>query len=738
VRSRRSIRHRATLLLLVPLLLGAATTSPPRRDLAAPLPGHSDRASLAYAEAAAAVRRKDCGAAYKALAPVLAGKSSEATFAQLLLGFYAHSCEQTAYAEERLFAAADPDGPLEDWRLYLLSDSAAARGHILLAQTSLARLLGDYPGSALRPRALLKAATVAWQRGDAPRALELIAAGRSEDLRGTEAAELESLAWEIGTQRADRNVQVEAARRLLVNFPFKAAELKVIEIFRDPGGAVNWPAVLTGDQLKRRAQALLDLRLDPSALTTLDVVTPEARDLRWYLLEAQALTRSHRGSDALALLEGREAQDARQAAALAWARAQAADDAATAQRGRANLGSAERQQLRLLARQHLEKAAQGADAELAAKALKSLYADYREDDLFDRAIDALRRLRRLDARDTTGASNLWQAGWQEYSRRNHTGAIGYWTELFSLYPEDSNARRGRYWTARAFDDLGERERAQQIYSEIARADTTDFYRRNALTRLLGKPAALAAVAAGAQEPWPADPALERARLLTDLGLDDLALSETELVREKVERQPALKALEAVILARRGERRKSVQVIRDAFPALGGPFQATLPEEARRLYYPIAYQEPIRTWAATNRLPTYLVFGIIRQESAFDPTARSWAGARGLMQLMPATARELALKNGLSYSHDLLADPAFNVRLGTTYFRQVYSMFDENLELSLAGYNGGPYRIKRLWRESSGTELDRFLEGLGLEEPKTYVKRILVLSDSYRQLYPQAG
>jgi soluble lytic murein transglycosylase-like protein len=738
VRSRKPIRHRAALLLLVPLLLGATTSSAPRHDLAAPLPGHSDRASLAYAEAAAAVRRKDCGAAYKALAPVLAGRGSEASFAQLLLGFYAHSCEQVAYAEERLFAAADADGPLEDWRLYLLSDSAAASGHVLLAQTSLARLLGDYPGSALRPRALLKAATVAWQRGDARRALDLVAAGRSEELRGDEAAQLEGLAWEIGSQLADRDVQAEAARRLLVNFPFKAAELKVIEIFRDPSGVLNWSVILTGDQLERRAQALFGLRLDPSALATLDAVALEDRDLQWYLLEAEALTRVHRGSDALELLAGKEAQEGRQAAALAWARAQAAADAATAQRGRANLGSAERQRLRLLSRQYLEQAAQvDADAALAAKALKSLYAEYHEDDLFDRAIDVLRRLRRLDAGDTTGAANLWESGWQEYGRRNYTGAVGYWTELFSLYPENANARRGRYWTARAFEALGESERAQQIYNDIAQADTTDFYRRNALSRLRGKPAALAA-AARAQEPWPADPALERARLLTDLGLDDLALSEAELVREKVREQRSLQALEAVILARRGERRKSVQVIRDAFPALGGPFQASLPEEARRLYYPLDYQEPIRTWAAMNRLPPYLVYGIIRQESAFDPAAQSWAGARGLMQLMPATARELALKNGLSYSHDMLSDPSFNVRLGTTYFRQVFSMFGENLELSLAGYNGGPYRIKRLWNESGGSEVDRFLEGLGLEEPKTYVKRILVLSDSYRQLYPQPG
>lgn len=737
MRSRKPIRHRAALVLLVPLLLGSATTPSARQGTAAgPLRGHSDRASLAYADAGAAVRRKDCAAAYKALAPVLSGKDSEAAFAQLLLGFYAHSCEQVAYAEERLFATANPDGPLEDWRLYILSDSAAARGHVLLAQNSLAKLLGDYPGSVLRPRALLKAATIAWSRNDARRALELVEAGRSEELRGDEAAQLEALAWEIGNRLGDHETQAGAARRLLVNFPPKASELKVIEIFRDPDGVLVWSAVLTGDQLKRRAKALLDLKLDSNALATLDSVRIADRDLQWYLLEAQTLTRLHRGSDALDLLAGKDAPDARQAAALAWARAMAADDAATAQRGRANLGSAERQQLRLLSQQYLEKVAQtGADPELAVKALKSLYADYREDDRFDSAMETLRRLRRIDPKDATGATNLWQVGWQEYGKRNYSGAIGYWTELFSLYPEDSNARRGRYWTARAFDALGEGERAQQIYGEIAQADTSDFYLRSALTRLRSRPAALAA-AAQIREPWPVEPALDRARLLTDLGLDNLALSEAELVREKVQPR-SLRALEAVVLARKGDRRKSVLVIRDAFPALGGPFQATVPDEARRLYYPIDYQEHIRSWAATNHLPPYLVFGIIRQESAFDTNAQSWAGARGLMQLMPATARELAVKNGLTYSHEKLSDPAFNVRLGTTYFRQVFSMFGENLELSLAGYNGGPYRIKRLWNESPG-ELDRFLEGLGLEESKTYVKRILVLSDSYRQLYPQPG
>ncbi len=298
----------------------------------------------------------------------------------------------------------------------------------------------------------------------------------------------------------------------------------------------------------------------------------------------------------------------------------------------------------------------------------------------------------------------------------------------------SDGRRGRYWTARAFEALGEAERAQQIYREVASSDTTDLYRKNALARL-GRRAVPPQNEEAAPEPWPAEPQLARARLLTDLGLETLAETEMQLSGAGASER-SQRALEALILARKGERRKSILVIRDAFPALGTPHQARLPEEARRLYHPLDYEETIRPWALRNGLPLHLVYGIIRQESAFDPQAQSWAGARGLMQLMPATARELAGRFGLPYSNDKLSDPDFNIRLGTSYFSQVLDMFDGNQELALAGYNGGPYRIKRWWREWGSSDLDRFLESLSLEESRTYVKRITVLSDSYRQLYPQ--
>jgi soluble lytic murein transglycosylase len=88
----------------------------------------------------------------------------------------------------------------------------------------------------------------------------------------------------------------------------------------------------------------------------------------------------------------------------------------------------------------------------------------------------------------------------------------------------------------------------------------------------------------------------------------------------------------------------------------------------------------------------------------------------------------------------LDDPEYNVRLGTTYLAQVLDMFDGTEELALAGYNGGPYRMKRLWREAQErgggdrAEMDYFIESLPVPESRDYAKRVLLFAGNYRDLY----
>ncbi|MGD2116130.1 MAG: lytic transglycosylase domain-containing protein, partial [Acidobacteriota bacterium] len=198
---------------------------------------------------------------------------------------------------------------------------------------------------------------------------------------------------------------------------------------------------------------------------------------------------------------------------------------------------------------------------------------------------------------------------------------------------------------------------------------------------------------------------------------------------------AVDALTGLGLARQGRRRAAIPHLRRAFPALGGPHQDVAPLEARRLYYPVDFAAAVDAAAESSGLPHHLVYGMIREESAFDVTALSHAGARGLMQLMPATGREVARRLGLPFTTARLEEPAFNIRLGAAYFARVLEMFDGEVELALAGYNGGPYRLKRLWRRAgSGAEIDYFTEALPIEESKGYVKRVILFANSYRELY----
>ncbi len=727
------------LLLAGSLLLQPESAPPPAEPEAGAAAAPSTAAVPDFTTEAAALRGRDCARALGNLRQRGAGSGADRQMAQLLVGLYAHACEDVATAERALVESREPSGAFEDWRLYLLADSAAAQGHFPAAGAALQKLVQDHPGSPLRGRALVRAAEVAAAAGDGVGAAQWVAQARGEPLPADLLTRLGVLEWESASSAGDLEAQRAAARHLLVESPFEAARLAAAELFRAPDGALDWALFLSRDERERRVERLLELGVTAGALTTLESFPAAERDLRFHLLKARALTLAERGHEALALLAGMSAPELEAQAELDWARARAAAEAAAVRRGRPLLPAAQREGLRAAQRQHLWAVAKvPADRELRGRALRELFAELGEEEDFDQAMQVLALLRQVDPTDTTGANVLWERGWREYRTRNFTGAVGYWAQLSEIYPASRATRAGRYWSARAFDALGQRDRAADLYRDIAGADTADFYRRHALARLGGSAAAPGGDDAPLRESWPRDPLLERARQLTDLGLDDLALAELDALSGRALPR-AEQALRALTQARKGGRRESIRLLRAAFPALGGPHQASVPEEALHLFYPLDFSEEIRREAARQRLPPTVVFGIVHQESGFDPEAVSRSGARGLMQVMPATGRELARKLGLPFSTAKLHEPAYSVRLGTAYFQQVLAMFDGNLELALAGYNSGPFRVKRLWRATGeGAEVDAFVEGLEPDEPRVYVKRILIASDSYRQLYRLSG
>jgi soluble lytic murein transglycosylase-like protein len=725
------------------------------------------------------LRAGDCAAARRSLKERAssAPQGAEAAAARFLGGFASHVCGDFAAAVEPLHqsaAIAREDSAwagFEDWRLLLLALDARSSGQTVLSLAAFERLLADHRTSPLWPTAVLEAARAARDLGHFDRALEWTARGLDAQPTADGASlpvdtrrELERLRWEIAAARGDQAARRTAARRLLRDFPFEAAEVRAVDVLRQPSGAVDWMAELGSAGLETRGANLLDLGVAAGALDALEAIPDERRGAVWRLLRARGLVLDHQAREALRMLD--EAPPVGSGAAppageVAWVRALACGEllrvgsASARHPERPAIADAERAFFVQARREALAAAAADPSTglELRQGALRLLFADFAQAEMDEEAARTLLDLRILAPDDLSGARYLWERGWKALRQSDEpaaaVAAIERWHLLISTYPESRFARSAQYWTARARETLGQEGAAVASYRALAAADTNDFYRRHAVARLGWLPASvtetpqldpdLTAPGSPARAAWPAPRELERARLLSDLGLDALATVELdgiEAAATPIDRR-ALLATRGLLAARRGERRTSLRLLGEAFPALAGAHQSDLPEEALRLYYPIDFEATIRAMARAEGLPPAVIFGMIHQESGFDAKAVSASGARGLMQLMPATAKELSRRLKLRYSIAGLERPEISVRLGTAYFRQVLGMFDGNLELALVGYNSGPFRIRRLWHGEE-QELDSFVEDLAPDEPKIYVKRILALADTYRRLYPQLG
>jgi soluble lytic murein transglycosylase len=154
-------------------------------------------------------------------------------------------------------------------------------------------------------------------------------------------------------------------------------------------------------------------------------------------------------------------------------------------------------------------------------------------------------------------------------------------------------------------------------------------------------------------------------------------------------------------------------------------QAAEPSWYYRLRYPLAYDSIVRGHAENYRLDPALLAAVIYQESKFDPEARSDAGAVGLMQLQPETARGIALRTGGSaFRVDDLTNPEINVRYGSWYLRHLLDKYDDE-QLALAAFNAGQGNVDS-WRDQG--------KGIAFAETRAYVDRVEKLEGIYRDAY----
>ncbi len=279
--------------------------------------------------------------------------------------------------------------------------------------------------------------------------------------------------------------------------------------------------------------------------------------------------------------------------------------------------------------------------------------------------------------------------------------------------------RWRYWRARALDLSGRRSAAEPLYRELARE--RDYYGFAAADRLgipyrmNHRPTPLGA----AEEAWLlSQPAIVRARELDLAGYPSEAREEW---KHAVSQMAPARLLQAAAYAQRWGWYDQVIF------ALG---KAKLYDDLD-LRFPMAFADLVRDNGRRQGLAQALIFGVIRAESAFHVEARSSAGALGLMQLMPATARITARQAGMALSGEqAILTPATNVRLGSHYLREVLDRYRGNLAMVAAAYNAGPGRVEQ-WRPQNGCiDAELWVETIPFTETRHYVRNLLFYATVY--------
>ena len=272
--------------------------------------------------------------------------------------------------------------------------------------------------------------------------------------------------------------------------------------------------------------------------------------------------------------------------------------------------------------------------------------------------------------------------------------------------------RWRYWRARAVAATAGTEAAAPLFTQIA--GLRDYYGYLAADRLnqdyrlniRSAPDDKAAQASLATEPG-----LRRAHALLDCEMTDEASVEWAVALS--EAKPALKIQAARLAASWGWHAQSISTLAQA-----GEWDDVT------LRYPRPYLEAITDASRLTRVPNDWILAVMRQESLFRKDAVSSANARGLMQLLPATAAAVARRWHLPVpAYDSLFDPSVAAKLGAAYLRELLDRYGGQLGVSLAAYNAGPRSVAR-WIPVKAVDADIWIENIPYTETRGYVQHIL--------------
>ena len=369
------------------------------------------------------------------------------------------------------------------------------------------------------------------------------------------------------------------------------------------------------------------------------------------------------------------------------------------------------------------------------EALVSLANHYQKDALDDQALPWWRRLVAEYPQGRYVERAAWRTGWGDYRAHRYEAAAQRFETTARLRPPSGSTAGFLYWSARSRLALGQTDRARELLAETIQRYEHAYHGVRAgeeLARLGGRPAPRAVLVATAPPPEAPLPEPRASRVRQLLLLDRLPQAAEEL--RLLPESPRVQATLAWADWRQGRYRPAITAMKRAYPEWVGEAGDRLPSEIWQILFPLRYDRELRLAAQEEGVDPALVAALILQESSFDAGALSRAGARGLMQVMPATGRTIARAKGQRYRRAALHDPETSLDFGTHYLRQMSERFSGAAEKILAAYNAGPHRVDAWTAERGELSPEEFTESIPFSETRTYVMIVLANREQYRRLY----
>lgn len=307
--------------------------------------------------------------------------------------------------------------------------------------------------------------------------------------------------------------------------------------------------------------------------------------------------------------------------------------------------------------------------------------------------------------------------------------------------------RERYFWARALGELSQEEEALLEYEAIVRELPLSYYMLHAYSRLhrldpaRAKKALEQGVSRARTEPFSFPHRPEYDTLPFRRGMELLRIGELSHGRQVLSRAGLESGADASLLwglallyDEAGDAHVSHRIARGKLTDWFAHYPAGDWLRPWQIGFPRPYQEIVSRESKKNGVPEWFIYGVMREESTFDPQVVSHADAYGLMQLIMPTARAFAKQVGLSVTPATLKMPAINIALGSRVLRSLTDRFSDNPWLAIPGYNAGPGRPQRWMRERSDVDFDVWVELIPFRETRRYTKRVLASRAAYAYVY----